>query len=86
MNEPDVVVTVCMGSSCFSRGNSLNVEIIQNFIRDNGLTGKVEVSGCLCSGHCKSGPVLMLNGVLIEEALPDIIPELLSRRLLKQES
>ncbi len=86
MNEPSVTVTVCMGSSCFSRGNSRNVEVIQNFVKDNGLEAKVEVSGCLCSGHCKDGPVLMINGELIEGVLPEMIPDLLSHKLLAQDS
>ncbi len=86
MNEPSVTVTVCMGSSCFSRGSNRNVEAIQNFVKDNGLEGKVEVSGCLCSGHCKEGPVLMINGELIEGVLPEMIPDLLSHKLLNQDS
>lgn len=83
--NPEIAVTICMGSSCFSRGNSRNVEIIQNFIKNNGLEGKVSVSGCLCSGHCKNGPVLMINGELVEEALPEMIPELLTRKLLNNQ-
>lgn len=86
MNEPEITVTVCMGSSCFSRGNSRNVEIIQNFIKDNGLDAKVAVSGCLCSGHCKEGPVLNINGELIKEVLPETIPDLLAHKLLPEDS
>ena len=75
-------VTICMGSSCFSRGSNRNAEAIQQFIQENGLEGKVVFSGCLCTGHCKAGPVLMINGELIEGALPEMIPELLSKKLL----
>ena len=31
------IITVCMGSSCFSRGNSSNAELIQLFIKENNL-------------------------------------------------
>ena len=39
-------ITICMGSSCFSRGNSTNAEVIQRFIADNGLEDKFSVRGC----------------------------------------
>ena len=28
-------ITVCMGSSCFARGNAQNLEFIENFIKEN---------------------------------------------------
>ncbi len=85
-NSSEAAVTICMGSSCFSRGNNRNAEIIQQFIQSNGLEDTVSFSGCLCTGHCKNGPVLMINGELIEEVFPEIIPDLLSRKLLKQDT
>ena len=85
-NSDETTVTVCMGSSCFSRGSNRSVETIQQFIESNGLEGKVSLSGCLCTGHCKSGPVLMINGELVEGVLPEVIPDLLSRMLLKKDT
>lgn len=85
-NLEEAAVTVCMGSSCFSRGSSRNVEIIQQFIHDNGLEGKVSLSGCLCTGRCKEGPVIMVGGEPIEGAFPEMLPALLSRKLLKQDA
>ena len=75
-----------MGSSCFSRGSNRNVEAIQQFMQENGLEGKVSLSGCLCTGHCKEGPVIMINGELIEGALPEMMPGLLSGKLLQKDA
>ena len=85
-NSQEVAVTVCMGSSCFSRGSNRNVEAIQQFMQENGLEGKVSLSGCLCTGHCKEGPVIMINGELIEGALPEMMPGLLSGKLLQKDA
>ena len=85
-NSEEAAVAICMGSSCFSRGSNRNVEAIQQFVQSSGLEGKVAVSGCLCTGHCKNGPVLMINGELVEGALPEMVPALLSARLLHKDA
>lgn len=55
-------IVVCMGSSCFSRGNADNVAVVQQFIKEKGLEKSVEMQGCLCKGLCKSGPNVEING------------------------
>ena len=49
-------ITVCMGSSCFARGNQQNLETIENFIKENGLEAEIELSGSRCEGKCVTGP------------------------------
>ena len=83
MDTPDTVITLCMGSSCFSHGNSLNVEIVERFLREHDLSARVEVIGCLCDGHCKDGPNIRINGELIRGVEPGMMPDLLSHKLLK---
>jgi NADH:ubiquinone oxidoreductase subunit E len=56
-------VVVCMGSSCFSRGNSLMLKILQDYIRENGLENRVEIRGSLCEDSCKCGPNITINGM-----------------------
>ena len=75
------IITVCMGSSCFSRGNSSNAEIIQDFIQKNNLEGKVKVAGCLCEGECKSGPNIKINGKLFTDVSPEGLEILLRHEL-----
>ena len=85
-NSEEATVTICMGSSCFSRGSNRNAEAIQQFVQEAGLEGAVALSGCLCTGHCKKGPVIKINGELIEDVLPEMVPGLLSRKLLNKDT
>ncbi len=83
MDEPDTIITVCMGSSCFSRGNNVNAEIIERFLREHNLTARVEIRGCLCIGHCKDGPNISINDELICGVLPGMIQDLLEHKLCR---
>jgi NADH:ubiquinone oxidoreductase subunit E len=79
MPEPTAAsITICMGSSCFSRGNSRNIEVIQDFFKTQSLPASVELSGHLCEGRCKSGPNIMINGKLYHEVDPIVIIALLN--------
>lgn len=57
-------IIICMGSSCFARGNEKNLAVIETYLEKNGLQDEVDVElGCsLCGGHCSSGPNLTVNG------------------------
>jgi len=56
-------IQICMGSSCFSRGNAENLRIIQEFLRTRGLAARVATTGHLCENQCSLGPNLILDGV-----------------------
>ncbi len=71
-------ITVCMGSSCFARGNDRNLEFIENYIKDNGLEAEIELSGARCEGKCATGPNIYVNGVEYNEVDEDKIREILS--------
>ena len=36
-------IKICMGSSCFARGNNENLEIIETFIKENNLEAKMYI-------------------------------------------
>ncbi len=57
-------ITICVGSSCFARGNEKNVQIAEDFLAERGLKDEVDVdlSGSLCSGNCAAGPIVIVNG------------------------
>ena len=38
-------IKICMGSSCFARGNADNLEFIEKYIKDNNLEADIEVYG-----------------------------------------
>lgn len=81
MQSKKITITICMGSSCFSRGNSLNAEIIQDYIARNSLDVEFDVRGCLCQGNCKSGPNITINGKLFSNVSPEGIIDLINHEI-----
>lgn len=79
-------ITICMGSSCFSRGNSRNIEVIQDFLKTHTLPPSVELKGHLCEGLCTSGPNVTINGKMYHEVDPIVITALLNHLVQQQES
>ncbi|MDR3334206.1 MAG: (2Fe-2S) ferredoxin domain-containing protein [Treponema sp.] len=73
------VITVCMGSSCFSRGNAHNAECIKRYIAETGQ--EVALSGCLCRNECKNGPNIIVDEKMISQVSPEILPDLLDQVL-----
>ena len=67
-----------MGSSCFSRGNNRNIEVLQDHVTAHPLPDGVELTGHLCEGHCKEGPNLTINGKMHHEVDPIAIIALLN--------
>ena len=55
-------IVVCLGSSCFARGNSENLVIINQFMQSLGLKASVRLTGKLCQDQCKQGPNLIIGG------------------------
>jgi len=74
-----VVIQICMGSSCFSRGNRHTLKMIQQYLKDHNLEGDVVLKGNHCFGDCSKGPVVKINDVLHEQVDRDNILELLER-------
>lgn len=72
-------ISVCMGSSCFARGNSSNLEFIENYIKENKLEAEIDLSGSRCEGKCVSGPNMIINGVEYTEVDEDKLKEILDK-------
>ena len=54
-------ITICMGSSCFSRGNDKHLKLIENYLKEKTLEAKITFKGSLCSDKCKNGPIVKIN-------------------------
>jgi NADH:ubiquinone oxidoreductase subunit E len=61
-----IEMQICLGSSCFSRGNKDVVMFIRDYLKKNHLDDKVVFRGARCMGHCSNGPNLNINGLIIE--------------------
>ncbi len=59
-----VNIVICLGSSCFARGNAHNVEVVENFLAEHHLQDEVDVdvSGGLCANCCAEGPNVTIDG------------------------
>jgi NADH:ubiquinone oxidoreductase subunit E len=79
-------IQICMGSSCFSRGNGLNAELLQRYVSagrldatlDGTAQDDVEIAGSLCAGLCKDGPIIVVDGVVHKQVTPTTLQDILA--------
>jgi len=72
---------ICLGSSCFSRGNREVVSLAKEYLKKHHLDDKVVFKGSRCMGNCSKGPNMTINGKQIENISPSMIEEILDREL-----
>ena len=56
-----IEISICLGSSCFARGNQVIVHQIKEYLRKNNLEDRIFFKGAHCFNACKSGPTLKIN-------------------------
>jgi NADH:ubiquinone oxidoreductase subunit E len=76
-----IEMQICLGSSCFSRGNKDVVNFIREYLRKNHLDDRVIFKGARCMGLCSNGPNLNINGVTIEGVTISKIERILEKEL-----
>jgi NADH:ubiquinone oxidoreductase subunit E len=81
MSQDRRCLTICLGSSCFTRGNGENLPRIQHYLATHGLEAHVHLKGVRCEGRCQQGPNLRLDEELIQEVQPAQLEETLRRVL-----
>lgn len=59
-----VEVVICLGSSCFARGNKVTLRVIEKYIKENNLQDKIFFHGGHCFGRCAEGPVVKINDTI----------------------
>jgi len=58
-------IVICMGSSCFARGNARNVELAEAFLAEHPEVGaRIDLRGGLCCDRCADGPNVVVDGVV----------------------
>jgi NADH-quinone oxidoreductase subunit G len=65
-SEKLLSLTICFGTSCFLRGSQQLYSQLMEYIRSRGLEDKTKFTASFCSEKCKKGPVLKVNGEVIE--------------------
>ena len=58
-------IVICMGSSCFARGNARNVELAEAFLDAHPeIEARVDLRGGLCCDRCADGPNVVVDGTV----------------------
>ncbi len=79
-------ITICLGSSCFSRGNKEILDIVKGYLKDHNLEHNVFFSGELCTGLCAEGPVLKIDEKVYKLVNNENVFEILNEYFNKQEN
>ncbi|MDA3890271.1 MAG: (2Fe-2S) ferredoxin domain-containing protein [Salinivirgaceae bacterium] len=74
-------ITICLGSSCFARGNKKTVAAIQTYIEEHNLAEKVNLRGGHCFGNCDKGPTIKINKKFFENIDPANIIDILASEI-----
>lgn len=54
-------IMICMGSSCFARGNADNLAEIESFIDEHDLKADIALTGARCCNQCTEGPHIVID-------------------------
>ena len=76
-------LVICLGSSCFARGNKKTLESIQAYIKENKLDAKVKFCGNHCFGKCHNGPVLKIGETMYEQINKENLNTILDKEFKK---
>ncbi len=81
MAKPKIVV--CLGSSCFARGNEENIRVVEAYLEENSYQDDVDVelSGTLCQGRCADGPNVIVDGKVCSKVDPGVMLDILRETL-----
>lgn len=60
-------IRICLGSSCYSRGNNVHLDIIKKYITANNLDAEISFCGHLCEDMCSDGPILRIDDKIYKE-------------------
>lgn len=74
-------IIICLGSSCFSRGNKALVKQIDDYLKNNRLKDKVFYHGSHCFGLCEKGPILKIGEKMYHQVNQDNILKILNENL-----
>lgn len=81
MTEKKAEITICMGSSCFSRGNKKTVPFLQNYLKEKGLSDEIHLKGAHCMGNCDKGPLLKINDEVVYHVDQNDLEDFLAEKL-----
>lgn len=79
--DETIRIALCMGSSCFARGNNLALDALERIIADNNWQERIHLSGLRCENRCAEGPNITIDGVLYQGLDLGALMDLLADKL-----
>ena len=79
-------ITICIGSACSMQGTLQGIKKLQDHIEAYGLMDEAEMSGCMCTGQCRRGVCVQVDGEFFSvtpKSVDDFIHTQIDRRLSK---
>lgn len=76
-----ITITICMGSSCYSRGNSDALSILEEYIEKKNLNECTLLLGSLCNNCCSTGPNIKINDTTYNDVDATCVIDLLKHHL-----
>ncbi len=73
--NPLLNLNICFGTSCFIRGAQGLYTGLMDYVRKRGIEEKTEFKVSFCSEQCDKGPVITVNGKLLERCTLEMAKE-----------
>jgi NADH:ubiquinone oxidoreductase subunit E len=74
-------IVLCLGSSCFARGNQEIITKIKKYIDRKNISDKVEFKGDHCFSLCSDGPNMYIGDKLFQKINIDNLTDILDNAL-----
>jgi len=70
-------IKICLGSSCFSRGNKMTLQLVQKYLKDHQLERDVMLKGNHCFSNCSAGPTMKIGEKVYNKVSSETVLEIL---------
>lgn len=78
--EGKTQIKICVGSSCFVKGNKNNLDFLDEYLKKNNLKADVSFKGQLCTKQCDKGPVVIIDGKTYTHVSKSVLINLLKEK------
>ena len=79
-----IEIVICLGSSCFARGNAENLHTVRKFLEQSDVAAKLCTRGALCQRECARGPNIQVDGIQHDHVEPGSAITLIEQAIAKR--
>ena len=81
----DMIIQICIGSSCHLKGSEKIVELFQAAIEKYNLNDEITLAGSFCSGKCnREGVTITVNDEVFTGITPEKFDEFFNDKVLSK--